>query len=402
MRNRSMVRIEDGNAAILALVALTLLAGLSMAQFTLTRTNVRKSNYYLSRAELRRYAESGIAMAFHNLTYSVNGGQVGTLDWLPDTDDVGADGIGGTSDFGENDGIPTPGEPNVVPVPVGTGAIGARLIAHVSDTAYPRVKRIIATSFTTDEIVTLEKQVKEKRITIPRTGPAYVDPALALNLQGNNFTINGNDTNPDGTPGPGPAQYGLSTAEAATPGDNQAALLAQIGLAQQDNITGLGADPSVGEVPAFDIDALAAEFLAIPNQTQPPGTHSGITWGYWNDETDNDMVTTYVGGDLQLSGAGSGAGVLVVDGDLTIVGSFTFMGLVIVTGDVRLTGGGAGVHVWGTLMAKASIDAVDPEVEVSGTADLIYSSVVLDKLEQTASENGAAGYETVYYGERTY
>jgi len=33
-------------------------------------------------------------------------------DWNPETDDVGADGKPGTFDFGEGDGIPTPGEPN--------------------------------------------------------------------------------------------------------------------------------------------------------------------------------------------------------------------------------------------------------------------------------------------------
>jgi hypothetical protein len=34
------------------------------------------------------------------------------LDWDPERDDVGADGLPGTGDFGEGDGMPTPGEPN--------------------------------------------------------------------------------------------------------------------------------------------------------------------------------------------------------------------------------------------------------------------------------------------------
>ena len=33
-------------------------------------------------------------------------------DWNPEFDDVGADGKPGTGDFGEGDGVPTPGEPN--------------------------------------------------------------------------------------------------------------------------------------------------------------------------------------------------------------------------------------------------------------------------------------------------
>lgn len=33
-------------------------------------------------------------------------------DWNQEFDDVGADGKAGSNDFGEGDGIPTPGEPN--------------------------------------------------------------------------------------------------------------------------------------------------------------------------------------------------------------------------------------------------------------------------------------------------
>ena len=217
-----------------------------------------------------------------------------------------------------------------------------------------------------------------------------------MNLQGNAFFIDGNDTNPDGSPGSAPAVYGLATEIAATPGDNQAALLAQIGASEEDNITGLGSTPSVGEVDGIDIEALAGKFGSLPNQMIDPGTYGSVSWGDWSSA---DMVTTYVSGSLNLTGTGSGAGVLVVDGDLHISGDFTFMGLVIVTGDVRLTGGGGGVHVWGALMAKGGIDAVDPSVSVSGTAELRYSSAVLDQLEQNVTDND--GYETVYYGERT-
>ena len=388
---------RDGNTAILALISLTLLAGLAMAQFTVTRRSVQRSDFFLSRVELRRYAESGVAMAYHYLRYNIDGGQIGTADWDADFDDLGADGVGGTADRGEGDGIPTPGEPNLAPVTVGASGLGANLLVYVSDTGFAGVKRIVATSFTVEESVTLEKQVKETVVQIPRPGSVYVDPAVALNLTGNSFLIDGNDTNPDGTPGPDPAEYGLATAVGAVPGDNQAALLAQIGAQQEDNVTGQGADPSIGEITAIDIGVLVAQFYSSPHQSVESGTHTNVTWGDW--AADN-MVTTFVQGDLHVSGQGSGAGVLVVDGDLTISGQFTFMGLIIATGDIRLAGGGTGVHVWGTVMTQGAIDAVDPEVELLGTAELRYSSVVLDRLEQTASQS--AGYETVYYGERTY
>lgn len=385
---------QEGNAAVLALVTLTLLAGLSMAQYSYTRKNVQQSDYFLSRAELRRYAESGMATAFHHLTYNVDGVNVGTLSWDSSTDDLGEDGIGATFDHGEGDGIPTPGEPNVTPVAVGSNAVGAMLIAHVSDTAIPGVKRIVATSFIPGlegESVTLEKQVQEIPITIPRPGSVYVEPGINLDLHGNNFLIDGHDTNPDGTPGLGADQYAIATAEGGTPGDNSAALVAQIGGIQTDNVVGVGADPSVGEiVGGVDVDALYTQFVASPNQTFTAGTYDDVSWGDWSSST---MVTTYAQGDLILSGTGSGAGVLVVDGDLTVTGEFTFMGMIIVTGDVRFTGGGSGTHLWGSLLTKGTT-----EVDVFGSAELIYSSVTLDAVETTVTTN--AGYNTVYYGER--
>ena len=394
MKTSRTITRQEGNAAILALVSLTLLAGLSMAQFSFTRKNVQQSDYFLSRAALRRSAESGMATGFHHLTYDLDGGSIGTVGWDPSIDDLGEDGIGTTGDHGEGDGIPTPGEPNVAPVAVGSDVAGANLIVHVSDTGIPGVKRIVATCFIPGrdgESVTLEKQVQSNAITIPRPGSVYIEPGVVLDLQGNNFLIDGHDTNPDGTPGPGPDQYGISTAEGGTPGDNSAALVAQVGNNQDDNILGVGADPSIGEVAGgIDVDALYSQFVASPNQTIPAGTYDGVAWGDW---ASSDMVTTYVPGNLRLSGTASGAGVLIVDGDLTVIGEFEFAGIIIVTGDARFTGGGSGTHLWGTLMTKGST-----QVDVGGSAELIYSSVVLDTLE--TSVTASSGYNTVYYGER--
>ena len=377
---------HDGNAAILAIVTLTLLAGLSMAHSTITRRNIQQSDFFLSRSELRRYAESGLATAFHHLTYNINDGQIGTAAWDPAADDLGRDGLAATSDQGEGDSIPTPGEPNLNPVSVGSPALGVELIVYVSDTAFVGVKRIVATSFKGEQSVTLEKQVQEVVTSIPRPGSVYVDPAVALDLSGS-FLMDGNDTNPDGTPGPGPAQYGLSTAVGAVPGDNPAALMTQIDSGQYESIIGQGGEPSIGETTGVDIDALVGHFSSFPNQTFPTGMYSDAAWGDWSA---NDMVTTYVSGDLELSGTSSGAGVLIVDGNLVISGGFTFAGLIIVTGDVNFSGN---TQVWGTVLTRGLL-------EISGLVELRYSSVVFDELEQTASQN--AGYETVYYGEKLY
>ena len=88
---------------------------------------------------------------------------------------------------------------------------------------------------------------------------------------------------------------------------------------------------------------------------------------------------------------------LLVDGSLYITGQFTYHGLIIVRGDIVLTGGGAGIHVFGSTMVGESITAVevDPEVTVAGTADVFYSSAVLKRIELMMMPK----YQVVYYDE---
>ncbi len=379
---------REGNAAFLALVALTLLAGLSLAQFAVSKKSLEKSDFFLSRVELRRYAESGTALALHYLRSGIDGGQIGTVDWDAASDDVGADGIGGTSDQGEDDGIPTPGEPNLAPATVGAGLRGVGLLVHVSDTTTAGVKLIVATSFTEQGAVTLETQVQQISITVPDTGPAYLPLGASLTLNGNSFAIDGTDSLPGGgfaPTSPATDQYGLSTDVGGW-----AALLALIGINQEDNVDGLDGPPSIGEGPPIDIDALVSQYSSAPNQEVTSGTYSNVTWGDWST---SDLQITYCPGDLHLSGQGNGAGVLIVDGDLDVSGQFEFTGLVIVTGEANFTGGGSGTHVWGTVLAKTGL-------RVQGSAELRYCSEALDAVAQSNRQN--AGYETVYYAERSH
>ena len=68
-----------------------------------------------------------------------------------------------------------------------------------------------------------------------------------------------------------------------------------------------------------------------------------------------------------------------MEGSLDITGNFKFTGLVIVLGDLRLSGGGTGVHIYGSAMIGETLAAVDPNADVTfrGTADVIYSSAAL-------------------------
>jgi len=88
----------------------------------------------------------------------------------------------------------------------------------------------------------------------------------------------------------------------------------------------------------------------------------------------DDFRVTYIGGDAgTVAGKITGGGVLVIDGSVSIVGQLTWYGLVIVLGDMNMSGGGAGIHVFGSIM-------VESESVVSGQADIWYSEEALQKL----------------------
>jgi len=72
-----------------------------------------------------------------------------------------------------------------------------------------------------------------------------------------------------------------------------------------------------------------------------------------------------------------GAGVLVVRGDMHISGQFEWTGLIICLGEVSvdMTGGGQGIHIWGSLLCK-SVD-----FKIAGNADICWCSDALKRLK---------------------
>ena len=391
---RSSPTKEDGNTLLISVLLLGLLAAFSTAQFAVVRTNIRQASFYMTHSELQKYAESGIEAAVHDLRHSLSEapGNIGTANWAP-IDDLGQDGLAGTYDPGESDGIPTPGEPNVAPVAIGPAELGASLATYVISTG-PGVQRVVATAANADAMVTVESYAQAITATLPRSGALYVSPTVALDLKGGAFFIDGNDHNVDGTPGPGPARHGLGTSEGANPGDNSAGLLSQIDAQHYDQIVGLGADPSVGEVQGVVFDDVYDGLRAAQTATLSAGTHTDPVLG---DHASGDYPITFATGDVTLTGQGNGAGVLIVEGSLTLTGQFEFIGLILVRGDIVLKGGGAGVHVYGSVMVGESFTAVDPDsVGVTGQADILYSSEALSAVEGTMT----GGYTTVYYDDK--
>ena len=383
---------EGGNVLLFALMISVLLAAFASAQVTFTQKNIQQSNFFFSHSELYKYAESGIALAQHDLKYTLSGfdGNMGALDWVP-TNDIGRDGREATLDEGEGDGIPTPGEPNVVPVSMGPSELGIEVVTYVEDSGFAGVKRIVSTATNGEVLVTVERYDLETPKTIPRTGAFFTESDVELDLGGNAFQIDGNDHNRDGTPGSGSALPGIST----TDGEGEdLELLSQIEVNQYDQVTGAEGEGSVGTATGVDFDTVFNDFKSSQTDTHEPGSYSTNEFLVGDWET-RDLPVTYVNGDLELGGQASAAGILIVDGDLTMSGQSTFTGLVIVNGDVDISGGGAGVHIWGAMMV-GKVGEESARLRVSGNSDIFYSSEVMAAIEAVLTPN----HNLVYYDEK--
>lgn len=402
MMPRTVLRIEacrareSGNAILLAVLILGFLAALSAAQFAVVHKNIRASAFFADSEDLRKYAESGIDLALHDLSYqcSATPGQIGTSTWTA-ADDVGHDGTAGTFDEGEGDGIPTQGEPNVNPVPIGPQDLGARLCVQVTDTSFPGIVRVVATAATAAASATVDVYARSSPVTLPRAGAIFVDLGVALDLKGNSFLIDGRDHNLDGSLKSTPALPGVSTPVGDPSGSNQASLLAQIPADTYSQIKGLGGSPSLGEQP-LDLKALIAAMKLLTTNTLAAGTYTNLIVG---NPAAGDLPVTYVDGDLHLSGRSAGGGVLIVDGSVTMTGQFNYQGLILVTGDVRLSGGGAGIHILGSLMVEDTLTAVDiglTETKLCGNSEVYYSSDAIDRAQAALPTR----YSVAYYDDR--
>lgn len=370
---------ERGNILLLSFLLVTILVALASAHFATVFRSTRQSIYFSSLSELRRYAETGVNLALHELTFKTGkgDGHIGAENWSPATSDFGRDGAAATGDEGEGDGIPTPGEPNLAFASVGTPSVGMGLVAHSSDSVWPNVRRIVGVASSPEAIGAVEVYALENVNSVPGVGAVFVQPGVVLDLNGNAFRISGTDTNPDGTKGPAPETSGIATTVGNPPGSNDSSLTDQISSKSADQITGLGGEPSINETEEIDFDTVFNWFKAAPGKTLvAPGTYSGASWG--SDKT-NDYRVTYCTGDLHMSGASQGAGVLIVDGSLSVTGQFEFAGIVIVRGDVKITGGGSKIHIYGSLFVGKTLSTDDATLKVGGTADVIFSSKAITR-----------------------
>jgi hypothetical protein len=216
------------------------------------------------------------------------------------------------------------------------------------------------------------------------------DPASVLQINGNAFSIDGTDTNIDGTPGSDPAVHGVSITEPGT----VAGLLSSLTSNQKDNITGSGGTPSArtSNTP-IDVPALIQQMKSIAHNVVVPGiTNLGsVDWGA---PSAGNWRATYVAGNLTLSGNLTGGGVIAVDGDLELSGNVSFTGVLLVRGNVRFSGGGTAKLIRGALIVGGDAD-IDDVVQMNGSVELQYSKQTVDAVRQLVTRFRILGWKEI-------
>lgn len=238
-------------------------------------------------------------------------------------------------------------------------------------------------------------------------------PGLGTNtsFSGNSFTITGNDTNLDDSPGPCASVWGIGVADAGMEAAVQSSLSAQ----QKDNVTGKpqAAGPAWGDntitpdatlTPAqiakfvnavkpyadMTLQASAGSQLQYQNIGNTCSTNLGDPncWG-----TTSNPKIVYVKGSLdpgqafyalRMSGNSTGAGILILeDGDLSITGNFRWEGLVVITGQyagLRYGGGGNQTIYGGVVVNETALANSEVEVDAMGNPKVVYSCQALNNV----------------------
>ena len=201
-------------------------------------------------------------------------------------------------------------------------------------------------------------------------------------FDGLDFEINGNDVNPDGSPGANPPVPGISVSSPVT----EESLVDELNAEGSDSLVigEGGGTPNVQLMSEpLDISGIAAAIGEKATMTYGPQPGEYFFFGtpvQWGTPSNPEIV--YLQDDVNVFGSLQGAGILIVDEQLDINGDFRWEGLVLVTKNGFLNHaldvtGGTG-EIYGSMLVEAETGS--PELEVAGDLKLQYSSMTLEQL----------------------
>jgi hypothetical protein len=220
------------------------------------------------------------------------------------------------------------------------------------------------------------RSLRRVEVELVKTPLPYTDGVIYvetdnLKFNGNKFLISGQDFNP----ATGDTVPGSKRKKAIITTEDPAILLGNLKANQYDQVIGPTGTPDVHGT-TYDLDlagyiseySSCADIVYLGDQNNP----STDGWGGKNEY----HIIHVKDGNLDISGAADGGGILLVDGDLKATGGFTWYGLIIVGGHLDWSGGGNDVNLYGAILAGGTVDRED----LSGNIKLVHSSEALGKL----------------------
>jgi hypothetical protein len=359
------VRNERGIAIALCLFVMAMLAGLTAAALSISRSDVLMSRNYRSAAQDLAAAEAGLVHAIQIIN------QTGIINLRNDVIDSWP---GGQAPFATS------------PNPVMQQTSYAYAVTIVNDPYHAAdVNRGVMTSIGTgrdNSVRTVKAFVIKSDIPNAPPGAIYLatDANTNSTFNGNSFQVNGNDVNyTDGLAGPKPAVPAIATRTEADAQEARDSLSTQ----QKNNVQGLGFIPGSPATPSVSasngantaqVSQMIADLLALPHQTINDSSINNSSPGVPFGTTAAPQITYLPGtgsGVTIGNGNVSGVGILIVENALTINGSLDFKGLIIVRGTTNVTDVSGSSTIWGSLWTT------DFNLTVAGHADVQYSSQAL-------------------------
>jgi Tfp pilus assembly protein PilX len=363
MRNRPAIRSTNNESGMILVVALMLLAALTMAGATayiVASTDVKVSGNFRTSQTALQVAMAGTEQARQTLR-ALNAASANPTNFSEElASRVGANGVlnGYTS---STDDVPIATSSSLVSGYTYTAYLTNDAAEGASSTTDNNgrvmITSVAAGPFNAKAIVTTAVQL----YSFPADAPAVVYSKDNVTLNGSAITIDGND----GSSCDGGNLAPVYTQNPSTTTTNG-----------QPTLSG---DPSEPQTGPLDIDlegyidALkggASHILTEDSQNSTFGSSSNFVTVY------ADAVATQADGELKLNNV-TGYGILLVKGDLALAGNIDWNGIIIVTGTLTSVGGGSNAkNIQGQIFAGSSALG---DTAISGSINIGFHSCNVKK-----------------------
>ena len=395
--SRRMILNENGGVFLMVMFCGLLISVLGVTAYYVANTELTESSRKYEKAKALYLAEGGLERAILELQGGIKNGwddEIAGLDKEMGTDDDGILSFGAKVDcYSHEDYLRSE---NTSIWNSYLGHYDVRIVDGRRPGESPgKCNRVVIGSdgiSTKDFRRRVEAEVELWELKLPQA-LVYIDGrGINTKYDGSVFLLDGKDTNPDLSSGSGPDVPAIlvpSWQDAITIRDDVESF-------QCDKVLGIGnmygddpCTPSVTDLASwnsndFNPNRFRSKDLpkleSLVNNVISGGTYAGqIMIG-----SPDEYLITKCEGYLHCSGLLMGYGILIVEGNLIITGEGEWHGLIITKNHAWMSGGGSGIHLFGTLlvMNESGIDN-GWEFRYSGTSDGYYCTKTITKIQDS-------------------